>query len=438
MMRQLVILAGGKGTRLRTVTGDLPKPMAPIAGVPVLEHQVRTAARDGFDDIIFLTSYRSDVIHDHFGDGSQWGVRFRYLIDESPLGTAGATLAVLDQLADEFLMLYGDVMHDVDLRTFADAHHPGTAATLFVHPNDHPQDSDLVEITPDGLITAFHGYPHPAGVYRRNIVNAGLYALSREALKRYTALQEKLDFGKDLFPRMLADGLDLRAYFSREYIKDMGTPARWEKVNRHATEGRITRLHHSNPVPAIFLDRDGTLIRHLPFLNQAEQVELLPDAAAALNLLHEAGFLLVLVTNQPVIARGECDLAGLDRIHGRMEFLLGEEHAFLDAIYHCPHHPDSGFEGEVPELKIPCRCRKPEPGMIEKATRDLNIDLAASWMIGDSTRDAECARRAGIPCALVRGGEGTDESFLSHPEASVFNSLLDAAESILHSAIGNL
>ena len=354
MIKQLVILAGGQGTRLKSVTGDLPKPMAPVGGIAVLEHQVRSAARYGFDEVILLTGYRSEVIEKHFGDGSQWNVKFRYCLDQSPLGTAGAALAVLDQFDEQFLLLYGDVMHDVDIRKFADFHHEkvGAAASLLVHPNDHPQDSDLVEMTDEGKINAFHGYPHEEGSWYRNMVNAGLYALTREALLPYAGTAEKLDFAKDLFPRMLADARKLFGYFSREYIKDMGTPERLEKVNAHYAEGRIQRLNQANPVPAVFLDRDGTVIRHLPFLSRAEQVELISGAAEAIRRINELGYLAVLITNQPVIARGECTVAELERIHGRMEYLLAtESKCYLDAVYYCPHHPDSGFTGEIPETR---------------------------------------------------------------------------------------
>jgi D,D-heptose 1,7-bisphosphate phosphatase len=433
MIKQLVILAGGQGTRLKQVTGDLPKPMAPIGGIPVLEHQVRNAARYGFEEVVFLTSYRSEVIENHFGDGSRWNVKFRYFLDESPLGTAGATFAAMGQLDEQFLLLYGDVMHDVDLRHFAEFHcaRQDAAATLFVHPNDHPQDSDLLEMRDDARITCFHGYPHAPASWYRNVVNAGLYALTRQALVSYAGTREKLDFCKDVFPCMVADGRSLYGYSSREYIKDMGTPERLATVNAHYEQGRIQGLNRANPVPAIFLDRDGTLIRHVPFLARAEQVELLAGAALAVRRIHDASYLAVLVTNQPVIARGECSVRELERIHGRMEQLLATEaHTYLDAIYYCPHHPDSGFDGEVPELKIACDCRKPNTGMIRKAAQDLNIDLKRSFMIGDSMRDWKAAIHAGLHPIFVNSGQEDGYSFDDIPAEKVFADL--------HTAVSHL
>src|SRR5580700_1825586 len=156
-MKQLVILAGGMGTRLKARLSDLPKPMIPIGGKPLLEHQVELAHRHGFDDIIIFACYRADLIEQHFGDGSRWGVRLRIIVESEPLGTAGAVLAGFDSLADDFVVLYGDTFVNVDLDRIWRAHSAANAdATLLLHPNDHPHDSDLVEAGADGWITAFH------------------------------------------------------------------------------------------------------------------------------------------------------------------------------------------------------------------------------------------------------------------------------------------
>ena len=147
MTRQLIILAGGAGTRLRARLGDLPKPMIPVAGKPLLEHQVELAKKHGFTDLIFFVHYRADLIEQHFGDGKKFGVRIRYILEKEPLGTAGAVLAGFELLAERFVVLYGDTMVNVDLNRIWNAHEKaGAAATLLLHPNDHPFDSDLVEM----------------------------------------------------------------------------------------------------------------------------------------------------------------------------------------------------------------------------------------------------------------------------------------------------
>ncbi|MDB6108567.1 MAG: D,D-heptose 1,7-bisphosphate phosphatase [Pedosphaera sp.] len=215
-MKQLVILAGGMGTRLRARLGDLPKPMIPLGGKPLLEHHIELARRHGFTDIIIFAWYRADLIEQHFGDGSKWGVRIRIVVEREPLGTAGAVLAGFELLADEFVVMYGDTMVNVDLERIRQAHSQNHAdATLLLHPNDHPSDSDLVEADAQGWITAFHNRPHPADKWFQNLVNAGLYVIRKSSLLPWLS-SEPMDFGKDLFPAMLRKGAKLLAYNSPE------------------------------------------------------------------------------------------------------------------------------------------------------------------------------------------------------------------------------
>jgi D,D-heptose 1,7-bisphosphate phosphatase len=395
---QLVIIAGGKGTRLKEILGNLPKPMAEVAGKPLLEHQVLLARKYGIRDILILTGYGAEHIERYFGDGAAWNVRIHYQRELQPLGTAGALLDAFDKLDDTFVVMYGDTMVNVDLERLIAAHSPAASATLLVHPNDHPQDSDLVEMNDGKEIVAFHSYPHPAGANLQNLVNAALYVFSKQALRVSTS---PADIAKHLFPALLAAGKVLYGYRSREYIKDAGTPERLERVRGDYQSGRVESASFDAAAPAVFLDRDGTLNRERGWLSAPENLELMPGAAEAVRAINRSGRLAVVITNQPVVARGECSEAGLRQIHNRLEWLLGESHAYLDAIYFCPHHPDAGFPGERADLKIPCECRKPATGLLETATRDLNIDVGRSWMIGDREGDMQAAKSFGIRSVLV-------------------------------------
>lgn len=438
MSRQAIILAGGAGTRLRERLGDLPKPMIPISGKPLLEHQVELAASHGFKDFIFFLHHRAEIIESHFGDGSRWGVSIRHIVEREPLGTAGAVLAGFNQLAERFLVLYGDTMVNVDLGRLWSAHERGGAeATLLLHPNDHPLDSDLVEMAPNGRIIAFHNRPHPSGVWRQNLVNAALYVLEKRALAPLHASRTThhaptiLDFGKDIFPAMLARGATLLGYNSPEYIKDIGTPERYDRVCAEFANGTIGRSSLAAPQRAVFLDRDGTLIPDKDCLRSADGLELLPGVAGAIRELNHHAWRTVVVTNQPVIAKGWCDEAEMQRMHNKLETLLGAEHAFLDRIYYCPHHPEAGFAGERKELKIRCECRKPGIGMIQKAVADLNIDLAQSWLIGDTTTDLQTAKNAGLRSILVRTGSGGRDGKHAVQPDFIAENLLEAVDIIL-------
>lgn len=430
---QVAILAGGMGTRLRERSGDLPKPMVRVLGKPVLHHQIELCRKHGFGDIALLVQHQHEKISDYFGDGSEFGVNITYAIEDEPRGTSGALRDALPILADRFLLLYGDTFLDVDLRKFWNAHNvSGAVGTLFLHPNDHPQDSDLVAIDGNGYVRSILPYPHPVEQEVRNLVNAALYALDRSGLEDVTPTEGKADIAKHMFPRMLALGRRLLGYVSPEYIKDMGTPERLDRVERDIVVGLPEQLSGRQLRSAVFLDRDGTINNEVTHLKSPEQLELLPGAASAIRRLNRSGKLAVVITNQPVVARGDVSLEGLHKIHARLETQLGVGGAYLDGLYFCPHHPDSGFPGEIVELKIPCSCRKPEPGLIDQACRDLGIGRQNSWMVGDTTSDVEAGRRAGVRTVLLRTGHaGSDEKYVVRPDYTAPD-LEDAIDWILN------
>ena len=417
-MTQVVILAGGMGTRLRDITGDLPKPLAPIDGTTLLGRQLELVAASAMTDVVILSGYRADVIADYCGDGARWGLNVRCVAESQPRGTAGAVLEALHELQSRFIVMYGDVVLDVDLDRLVAVHERhAPAATLLVHPNDHPFDSDIVEVDAEGFATRMRGYPHPPGEDLPNLVNAGLYVLERDALAAVTGLPEKPDFGKHVFARMVEQGQRVFGYRSPEYIKDAGTPERLAKTGRDIRSGKVAGLSLRTLAPAIFLDRDGVLNEEVGRISRPEDLVLCPGAAAAVARINQSTYRSVVITNQPVIARGDVTVEGLARIHARLDTLLAHDHAYVDALYYCPHHPDKGFPGEVAALKFACDCRKPEPGLILKAAEDLRIDLARSWMIGDMTTDMELARRAGVRFIMVGTGHaGKDGTYPGQPE----------------------
>lgn len=416
-MKQVVILAGGKGSRLQERLGQLPKPMVPIAGIPLLERQILLVKKYRFDHILLLINYQAATIADFCKH--QTGIRITLLDDgASQQGTAGALLSAYPYLEAEFLVMYGDTMLEVDLDRFYAFHtHHAAEVTLFLHPNDHPQDSDLIEIDQHKRIIALHPYPHQPEHFYPNLVNAALYWVRKEALATWRTMTTPCDIAKHLFPRMLKQGQLLYGYRSPEYIKDIGTPQRLDKVNVDFISGKIKQASLAVPQPAVFIDRDGTINREVSYISRPEDFELLPCAASAIRRLNHTFYRTVVITNQSIIARGECTEAELAKIHHKMETLLGHENAYLDHIYICPHHPVSGFPNERIDLKIACHCRKPNIGLIEKAERELHISLADSWLIGDTTSDMLTARRAGLRSIGVMTGHAClDRKYLTTPD----------------------
>lgn len=404
---QLVILAGGGGTRLKSVSGDLPKPLVRVLGVPLLGRQIYQAAQsDCVDEVLVLTGHGADQIQGYV-DHTEFGIPVRCIAEHVARGTAGAVYDAMAELKQQFFCMYADTVNDVDLSRMLRFHETRNAdATLFLHPNDHPADSDLVEIDDDRNITCFHPYPHPKELELPNLVNAALYVIRRDSLLGLHDLPPKPDFGKHIFAAMLCGGRRLAGYLSPEYIKDAGTPKRLARVAADIQSGLVVARSLRHRAAAVFLDRDGTLNELAGHINDPENLKLIPGAAAAVARLNQSPFRTVVVTNQPVVARGDASFAMLRRIHASLDAKLGAHGAFVDALYFCPHHTDAGFAGEVRELKIDCGCRKPKTGLVEQAACDLNLGLEKSWMIGDTSSDIEMARRAGMRSVLVRTGEG--------------------------------
>jgi histidinol-phosphate phosphatase family protein len=427
-----VILAGGKGTRVAQRSQGVPKPLLPVNGRPLLQHQFDLLASHGIREVTVLCGHGAESIREFAGDGERWGLEVRCIDEATPLGTAGAVIAALDRLPEEFFVLYADTVVNIDLQRMWDAHtKAGAEVTLFLHPNSHPEDSDLVESDEHGRVEAIHGYPHPDGVLLPNQVNAALYVMRSRCLRGLPVPEKPLDFAKHLFPSLLARGVHMHGYRSGEYIKDAGTLKRLDQVEHDLRSGVVARGSLRVRRPAVFLDRDGTINEEVSYITHPEQLRLLPGAAEAVRMMRSAGFRTVVVTNQPVIARGECSERELLRIHDHMERELSREGAFLDGIYYCPHHPHKGFAGERPELKFDCECRKPSTAMIHRAARELNLDLGASWFIGDRTGDVQTAHNCHLRSVLLRTGLGGSDGVHHAKPTHTFDDLLAAARFIV-------
>ena len=416
-----VIMAGGRGTRISSVASDIPKPMIKIEGKPVLEHELECLRDQGFTDIILTVSHLGSIIMDYFGDGSgispatgkPFGVHIEYYFEKEPLGNAGALFKIKDKLDSDFLLLNADAVFDVDFNRFVAFHNQhGGLVTLFTHPNSHPYDSGLIIADKKYSVEQWLAKEDDRPKYYRNRVNAGLHVINSLILDqsgidadKVGTLDDngkpiKVDLDRQLLKPLAGTG-KMFCYDSPEYVKDMGTPERYYSVCEDYKAGRVSGKNLKNKQKAIFLDRDGTINKYVGFLRDIDEFELLDGVADAIQEINASGYLAIVSTNQPVIARGEVSFDELEMIHNKMETLLGQKGAYLDAIYFCPHHPHKGYEGERPELKFDCECRKPKPGMLLKAAQEFNIDLAQSWMIGDGENDIKAGMNAGCKTALI-------------------------------------
>lgn len=410
-----IIMAGGRGTRISELFPDIPKPLIPIEGAPVLEREIISLREQGFKDIIMTVSHMGDKIMNYFKDGSKLGVSIQYYNEVTPLGNAGAFFKLREQLEDEpFLLLNADAVFDVDFNRMVRYHQEhGGLVTLFTHPNNHPYDSGLIIAEKDMSVQSWLAKEDVRPKYYKNRVNAGLHVIDPKVLDmlsidadkigtvdEMTGKTVKVDLDRQLLKPLAGSG-KMFCYDSPEYVKDMGTPDRFHQVEEDFKAGRVSAKNLSNKQKAVFLDRDGTINKYVGFLRNINDFELINGVSEAIKRINASGYLAIVITNQPVIARGEVTYEELNEIHNKMETLLGNHGAYLDSIYYCPHHPDSGFDGEIKELKIDCDCRKPKPGLLLKAAEELNIDLSKSWMIGDSKNDIMAGKNAGCKTALI-------------------------------------
>ena len=411
-----VIMAGGKGTRLEELTkGLIPKPMALIDGKPLLERQIENIRQYGYDDITLVTGHLADVIRDHFGDGSAYGVSIDYLHETSPLGTAGSFYYLREHLHGErdFLLLNGDILFDADLSRMEAAHRENHAMiTILAHPNAHPYDSDLIKTDAAGYVIGFDSKHNIRDYWYDNCVIAGIFMMN-ERVCDLVGSPVKTNLENDVIAQLVRQSNhEVYAYRTPEYVRDVGTVDRIRAAEDDLRSGLVGGRNLKNPQKAIFLDRDGVINEYKGFITDTDDLELIDGAAQAVKRINSSGYLAIVVTNQPVIARGQVTLEELDEMHRKLKTQLGAEGAYVDDIYYCPHHPDRGYEGERIEYKTDCNCRKPKTGMLLAAAERYNIDLSQSWVIGDATTDLEMGRRAGCRTALVRTGlAGSDGKY---------------------------
>lgn len=427
---EAVIMAGGKGTRLQSVAKDIPKPMIKILGKPLLEYQIDSLRESGIDNIILIIGYLGNIIQEYFADGTKFGVNIQYIIEEKPLGTAGALYYLKEKIQGDFVFVFGDLLLDIDWNRFVGFHKKNNGLiTLYGHPNSHPYDSDVIVSDENNRVIKIEPKNIKRDFYYHNFVNAGIYCMSSiilDAVKN----PEKTYLEKKIITEEINKGR-VYAYRSTEYIKDIGTPKRLNSAYQDIKNGLLKNKNLKNKQKAIFLDRDGTINVLNGFLSNIDDFEFLPGIAEAIKKINNSEYLVIVATNQPVVARGECTLEKLEQIHMKMELELGKQGAYLDDLFYCPHHPDKGYKGENIEFKIDCNCRKPKTGMLKQAANKYNIDLKQSWFIGDTTMDIKTGINAGTKTILVNTGEaGLDKKYNVVPDYN-FENLLQAVDFIL-------
>ena len=426
-MMQVVILAGGSGTRMKSVAGSVPKVLIPVAGRPFIEHQFALLMQSGIRDVLLCVGHLGQLIEDHVGDGSRWGLHVQYAREDPAhlLGTGGALVNALPHLQASFVVMYGDSFLPVDYASFMNAFEQcRQPAMMSVFRNQGRWDHSNTRVAEGQVVF----YDKRAAAGTAEFIDYGLTAFRREVIQRYASRPMPLDMAVIL--QELVKHKTLAAWEAPRRFYEIGKPEGLVELEQflatlpHQADSpccaaavsvapspntatrqtaKATALH-----PAIFLDRDGTINEMvydethglLDSPRRPEQVSLIPHAAEFIRGAHDAGYKIVVVTNQPGIAKGTLTLAELGAVNQRLAELLAAEDAHWDALYFCPHHPQGDGRADNPYVQE-CACRKPKPGLLLRAAAELEVDLKASWMMGDGLNDVQAGHAAGCRSILV-------------------------------------
>lgn len=376
-LTQAVILAGGRGSRLRPLTDTIPKPMVPFHGRPFLAYLLDQVRDQGIQEVILLVGYLANQIRDYFGDGAGYGLTIRYV--ESPVGveTGQRLREATPLLAPHFLLMYCDNYWPMQLPPMWDAfQRSGAPALVTIYRNRDGYTRSNVRVDEQGFVRAYD--PQRTASHLQG-VEIGYAILDRGVLDSLP--EGNVRFEHTVYPTLV----------SRHLLSAYQTDHRYYSVGSHQRLSQTEAF--LAPQRAVILDRDGVLNRRPPrakYVCHWDEFHWLPGAKQALRLLKEAGNRLIVVTNQPGIARGMLAEPELNEIHHQMKAELSEAGAPLEAIYFCPHGWDEG-----------CFCRKPQPGMLFQAQQDFHLDLTRTLFIGDDERDMQAGQAAGCPTALV-------------------------------------
>ncbi|MCI9618490.1 MAG: HAD-IIIA family hydrolase [Dorea sp.] len=427
-----VIQAGGRGTRMRTLTEDsIPKPMLLMNGKPLIEWQIENIKSFGIKEFVVIVGYLGEKIKEYLENGERWNIHISYIEENEPLGSAGSLFDLKKIYPNrDFLLIFGDVIFNIEWNRMISFHERHSAIiTLLVHPNAHPYDSDLVTLSEEERVCAIDSKQNQRDYWYDNLVNAGIYIFDYRALGNIVAASKK-DLEQDVILPLIYEG-KVYGYRTPEYVKDTGTPERFWQAVKEQKVGILCKKSLKNKQKCVFLDRDGTINKYEGLLYQNDKFELIAGVAGAIQRLNTSVYLVIVVTNQPVVARGLCSEEDVKEIHRKMQVKLGEEGAYLDDIVFCPHHPDKGYVEENSLYKMVCGCRKPDIGMIVFMAEKYNIDLTESYIVGDSTVDIQTGINAGMKTILVKTGQaGGDGKYEAQPDY-IADNLEKAVEYIL-------
>lgn len=384
------ILGGGQGSR--TNNPKLPKVLTKVTDSALLDLQLNELLSiDEVTQVTLLLGHGANDVIAHleaFLSTHATGKSVDYVVENEPLGSAGMLRQVLSTLNSEICFVtLGDILPRGGI---VESFHVWRANgnqeenTIFVHPNNHPNDSDSIERLPEnGLVKTIISNRDNSSLSRPNLSPVGFFFLKTDDVKFWPD-SKRIDLVQDVLPSLLRARIEISARDLLRRSMDVGTPERLERMQEVLKNAKMT--HNS----VVFIDRDDTLITDpTNTARVGEDIALTDGVIPFLRFLNDIGIPVVCISNQPSIAKGQSTFQKIDAQNQEIQHLLSREHAYVDKWLYCPHHPEAGFQGEIRELKISCNCRKPKDGMIAEVGVQHNADISKSVIIGDTFRDVE-------------------------------------------------
>ncbi len=402
-INQAIITLGGKGTRLEEITKGIPKPLYQIEGVSVLERAIKVLRNQGISNFIFLINFLPELFEIHSKKlVEKYNILIQSVLENEPKGEAGSIFDCVENLDKEFLFVNGDIIFDIDLQRFQNYHFSKKSdLTIMTHLTNHPQDSDCIIESPSLSISEYKFKNTSNDKKSFFLGNAGIAIISKEVIMtlkiKGIISRKEISLFRDIVINSLKINFQIFSYNTSEYLKDMGTPKRLESVKEDLKKNIVLRNSYRKKQKVLFVDRDNTLIRcpdkkyilkKADIFFHEERIKKIAEISRNFNFC-------LIITNQPQISMGLCSWQKVIELNGIVINKCKIWDLEIAGFYICPHHPHTGFSGEIKFLKTNCFCRKPFPGLILEAAQMRNIDLNNSLFIGDSKRDLYAAKNAG-------------------------------------------
>lgn len=403
-INQAVITLGGIGSRLSTITKGVPKPLYKIFGESTLERAIKVLKRDGINNFIFLTGYKSDLFKiESEKYKKDYGIEIYIHSEESKKGEAGSLLDIINYLDRSFLFINGDIIFDVDINRLVRFHNINNAdITITTHLTNHPEDSDCIIEKPSLGIFNYKFKNETKSEKGFYLGNAGIGIISKNIIEtvkeNHTSKNTELSLFRDFVIYAQNNNFRVLSYNTSEYLKDMGTPKRLSIIKDDLKKNIISKKSYVNSQKALFLDRDNTIIEcnEGEYITNVDRIIILKGRIKNIIKISKDFDIILIVSNQPQISMGKISWQDVIKINGEIIYQCQLIGLSISASYICPHHSHDNFKNEIKELKVNCFCRKPKPGLFYEAAFDRNIDLKRSLMIGDSWRDEKAATNCGV------------------------------------------